>query len=526
MRVMFSVGESSKKVINTLNKSADDVQFFCYPTIKEMIKESTLRQLYFDRIVFSEKILSNPEEELQALNDYIVNYSDSSTVVIIVNADKPGVDKVFLEYFNSPLYTPVLLKKIGVTVLLEVVTSDITELRAKYYTLDVKEVKAEVSSYVSNKEEDVKVTESKPKKGFLGSLFGGKRNDTENPESNLSVPEEKNTPENTGDSVLNSAYDFSDMDEGESVVKDSEVKEEGNSPQEDFVEKDDIISEDSSLNANSNFEGQEDENNIDDLDDLSLGEYGSAHSDTDFFDEETEKELEELISSTEGENVKEAEEVPGIVEEKAVVEEVNSVNIPKEGKVLLVTGENGVGVTSYIVDTSVGLVNEGKSVLIVDLDEDNNGVLSYINTEKFYTNKCSLGIVNKEFYEEDGVHVVSNGYGSRVDISDLLNLLNSAFCRKYDKIFLDCPLGFLKKFKSENLEDFCSDITLIAGGNIGSMISTSLGITCDDISLKNKEFLAKGRVVIVNNSKYFDEDLEKVKELGYFPYGCWLNNIE
>ena len=136
MVVSFSVGsaEKNKKIINTLKKQADNVNFYSYSTIQELIKEASTRHLEFKRVIFSTAILNDVQEDLNALNDFIKNYSTSTEVVMILS--EPGEDEIFNSIFNSPMYTPVILPKATARNVLDLVRNDIMELKTKYYTFD------------------------------------------------------------------------------------------------------------------------------------------------------------------------------------------------------------------------------------------------------------------------------------------------------------------------------------------------------------------------------------------------------
>lgn len=52
MIVAFSIGDKSQVVINTLKKSADDIDFYTYINIQEMIRESMLRHISLTELYF------------------------------------------------------------------------------------------------------------------------------------------------------------------------------------------------------------------------------------------------------------------------------------------------------------------------------------------------------------------------------------------------------------------------------------------------------------------------------------------
>lgn len=133
MRVAFSAGKNSGALIENIRKHHDDIEFYSYSNVKALIKESKLRHVFFDRIIFIEKLLKHPEEDLRALNDYIVENSDSSTVILIVKDVNSEASQCFERVFNSPLYTRVVLDKATSTILCDLVADNIVDIREKYF---------------------------------------------------------------------------------------------------------------------------------------------------------------------------------------------------------------------------------------------------------------------------------------------------------------------------------------------------------------------------------------------------------
>ena len=103
MKICFSVGPNSKGVCNTLKKTADNIDFYYYSSIQELVKESNIRHLYFDRIVFTPKILGDIESDFRVLNDYIRMSSDSTEIVYLLNSKHSDGLEAFNSIFNSPL---------------------------------------------------------------------------------------------------------------------------------------------------------------------------------------------------------------------------------------------------------------------------------------------------------------------------------------------------------------------------------------------------------------------------------------
>lgn len=528
MKVSFSFGKkSTTTLINTLKKMADNIEFYPYNTIGELVKESQLRKLFFDRIVFSEKILSNPKKELTVLNDYIKNYSDSTEIVMVANPKGSKATSAFVEIFDSPMYTPVILEKPTPTSLLELVKGDILELKTKYFVLDVKK---------STKPED-----TSKKKGIFGGFKSTKNEEVgksvQNVEDGNPIPNTGESPSSSNeDNMSGSNLEPSAMGGGTGVDVQNVLNYNGFGF--GFSENVSGIGKSETVDS-SNFK--------DDFEDdgLSLGDLGSQHSDTGFLDEDGEEELEAFAKSRDTQPVQEDfveeytdsdEDAPD--ESYEDYEEQESYDEPIEEdsheleveqpmcntKIFILIGERGTGVTQTVVDKSVKLAERGTKVLVLDLDVKTNGLLSFIDTNKFYKMKCQNGIVNQIVYSEDGVDMVSSGYGGSLSEAWVRSLLDGVG-RKYTNILVDCPIESLKYIPMSVLQK--SNLCIMVNGERDSLISTSLALTDrNNLSLEAERCIMENcSVKVVGNSSYLEEDLNYLRSTCFFPNGSWLNNI-
>lgn len=514
MQVAFSAGTKSEGIINSLKKTADNIEFFSYNTIQDMIKDSKLRHISFKRIVFTVSILKDIRGDLLELNDFIKNDSSSSEIVMIVNkSTNKGEDQVFVDIFNSPMYTPVLLGKATPTILLEIVRNDIMELKAKYYVVNERESKAVVLG--SNQEGRSKESNENP--SILGGFFGSK----------------KQTDPQIGNSSTNSEMLEHTMN-GRSIVQNINNKETdgnifedtSNSMNYEWNNKNsengrDIDSNISDSVPSSVGSSENDCNNFDyesEEDLLSIGDFGSQHSDTGYLDEDGIDELEEFAKSQ-------------IVEEKSAPIPEGNVHVNEDkgktpsAKISILSGCNSLGVTQLVVDKASALVSKGYRVLIVDCDYISNGLLSYIDTDAFYGGNYQNGIVKKRVYVEDNIGVVSNGYGYRVSGEDLYSLLTSYNVSEYDYILIDCPIDCISILSLDVL-NLCS-FTIVTSGERSGMVYTSLALTNRDyISVFVERYImSKCLVKVVNKTEYTQEDLEYMKNTCVFPNGSWLDKI-
>lgn len=544
MRVCFSVGPKSPQLINILSKSADNVEFSTYTNVADMIKESTMRHIFFDRIVISENILRNTESDLQALNNYITEFSDNTKIVFVCQGNTSGNSEIFNSFFNSPLYTPVLVDSVTTTKLLEFVKSDITELKAKYYSLDVRAPKSVVSKY-SEEEKNIKPNGGTKveKKGFFKSLFGGKKNDSSKIENQNSIKEDS-TNEGKGTKTVSQNSDEKGSPNTISDVAIGTVVGAGVSTLKNGIDGNMNFNSSSPVSVGAPNFNDEISYNDSEEDNLGLGDLGEQHIDTGFLDDDAESEIEEALryleNSNNSESIRDEENAPIIESFKEVIETKTPSKIspviekplPSRGsngkvsKYRLVIGERGVGVTSYIIDSSVKNANKGKRVLILDLDYKKNGVLSYIDTNAFFSRECNSGINNIRVYNEDGVDVLSNGYGVGVSYNSIRNLLSSGVLGNYDIVFIDCPLDCIDCL-SEDLVSLCMTMIKV-GGNKGSLLSTIDSLTNRVyISPKVEDLLFKNsKLDIVNKTEYYAEDIHFVKNTCFFGRGDWSSKID
>ena len=509
MIVSFSVGDKSKKVINTLKKTADNVDFYSSNSIQDLIKEAKLRHISFKRIIFSTTILKNVEKDLKELNDFIKNFSSSTEVVMIIMGSDTGSDKIFNSIFNSPMYTPVILPKATSKNLLELVLSDILEIKTRYYVLDAKDSKREE-------------TKSQPK--------------TEE-ENNSNLNSFEGTSKD-GVPMVNLNQDFSNGPASVFTGFGGESGINATIPKNNTLDIPPLNFDGSSTEGNENLSGADSE---DDDSDLSIGDFGSQHSDTGYLDE-SDEDYQEFVKSVE-KNERIDDEVskqpraevitpqPRVVEtRKPELEKRNSV-APKQSRKVekrnidLVISVRGHGSTQDIIDESVKIVNEdGAKVLIIDLDNEENGILSFIDTDKFYREGNNSGISKQRVYEEDGVYIMSNGYGSPVTSRDVQRLINFRVLNQFDMIYIDCPANSLSVL-SKDIIDVCN-ILIISKGDLSQLVATSLALTDRSVVSLEVERGIMNSCVVEIDGDCNKEDVDYIKNTFVFANGNWLNRLD
>lgn len=548
MEVAFSIGPKSLAVINRLKTLADNISFHTYPDIRSMVKEAMLRHISFDRIVFSTVLLQDQngnlsvedvEGDLRELNEFIKNYSDNTSIVLITNqgTKELEVTEIFKSMFNSPMYTPVIMSKTTPKNLLEIVTEDITTLKTKYYVLDVDKDKTIVSSNESvEKKNETETTKSsiekKKKSGFFSGLMGGKK---KSPDVSTPVQEVKQEAEDVVNKVEEASEISTDFSAGPKSVFTGfggEGSSNSNSESNNFTKNIfDSQNSSSSDGMESSTTGFSDPTGEDDM--LSLGEMGEQHTDTGFLDEEEEEndeELQEYIRNQHHTLEEDKSEEPVSVRQEPVYTppiKAEKEEPKKDTNIDMVLGMHGSGSTSAVVNEAMDLYqSKGAKVLIIDLDYRENGLLSFINVEDFYNKGYSRGISRRRIYNEDGIGILSNGYGTVITSSELLTLLRSGIIRKFDEVLIDCPIECLNIVTKDILK-LCN-ILVFTNIDRSDLLSTSLGLTDrSTVSLDVERFIMKTCIVDCPEGKSLsEEDIDYIRDNCLFANGCWLDNYE
>lgn len=325
MMVAFCAGSSSSRVIEKLSSVVDNVTFRTYDNMEELVTEAILRHIDFERIVFTSKFLSNPEDDLRKLQEFLTEYSNNTELAMLEMSEESGSEKekLFNSFFSSPMYTVVKVKQgsMSIPFLTELVKTDIPTLKVTYggdVHVNDSVVVAKSADEQVKKEDAKKSVVSAPKKkkvGLFGKLFGGKPEELEENESSTDSTEE--VPEPTGniaESDMNAEPEISSLNQSvvdgvvgnvaENVIG-AEMNFEENSRVEDVVP---VVG---GLVGGSveNFSPEDDELG------LSIGDYGAAHSDTSFLDDSDEEELENYSSNREEDNNSARENVVSPVED-------------------------------------------------------------------------------------------------------------------------------------------------------------------------------------------------------------------
>jgi len=270
---------------------------------------------------------------------------------------------------------------------------------------------------------------------------------------------------------------------------------------------------------NSFSEQSEDLSNVtDEEDDMSIGDYGSLHSDTTDLDDDAEEELKKFAEQKENSAKKQDRE------EKPILQEIKP---KKKTNVIYYIGNRGMGISQLIVDDAGMLVHEqNKKVLILDLNQIDHSVLSFLeDTEKFYQQGNSMGISKHRVYLEDGIGIISNGYGMPLQKSEVKNLMKSNIVDKYDFIIVDCPTDSLNLLDIDLING--STIRLMTNNDRSDLFALSLAITNRNlVTLEVEKYIMNNcNIKVVDNKIIREEDIIYLKDKCLFANGCWLDKI-
>lgn len=545
MKVSFSTGPQDKQITKNLGQSLDNIDFYSYESIGDLISESTLRKIFFDRIVLSEKLLQNPEEDLLELNNYLSQYSSNTTVVYLCKKSETSTEDLFTRIFNSPLYTPVMVGKVSTATLEKFVVDDIASLKAQFYSLDVQEVQGVTYKQQSGSpkvDKKVEQVNKEQKKSFLGKLFGKKEN----------IPPKTQTTNIPAESVLNA------MKESRSVANNLEESAIANgvetlAQEVSSIAKDELENLDMTENRNSaNYSrssseplrmvSDDDYPESEDLE-LGLGDLGAQHPDTGFLDEEELAELEQgktpestysntmeepcvdigaiqTLVQEHAETVLEDEEVPTISDSVKGMMHSSAIKDVLEGyKIRTYVGDN---IGDYVYNIAKSEYSKGNSVLVVDLDYISCSLLNNFNVLEFFATGCECGLQKLKVFNDEGIDILCNGFGTKTVENDLYGLISTYFTDKYDVVLVNCPRYALKDIDSKFADENDVGIAMFTN-SVNDFVHLLCMLTSRVfISTELEDSLFDNSRIVLNGRK---TDLPDVLKKCVFARGNWATKI-
>lgn len=502
MEVALCVGPRSNDVIRSVKAKLDNVNFNSFNNVNDFINLSQLQRLYFQRIVFGTKYImnnDNPREEFQLLYQYLSKNSNS-TIVIYVVSNKSDIDKaeIFKSIFIGPNYGVVYIPKPQTVNMSECCSKSVAELNAIYPI---------PGKGGNDKKKVAKSRKDKAKPGMAEEVGeSGKTVEESSPQINFNDVTAMGSDNSGFMNIGNLSGDgnnnnFNLSNDGSSLYGNSQVQD-------------------------NNFES----NSLDD--DLSLGDFGSKHSDSGLLDDDEEEEIRQLLISN-GTNANEesgnnqdqyednySEPDEEVVSEPAPIKKkkrkTGAEGIFTSGKINIITGPRGSGTTGYIVSVAKKMVSKGYSVVIVNLNPMCDIISFFNNIGDFYDNVGSDGINRLKIYSEDNIDVLSNGYYEKINIS-LERVFNQL--RDYDFVLVDCPLENLKSFPDTLLNR--SNIIVGCIADLSSLIeTTNLIFNREYVSLAQEICICKNGKIA--NTHIKESDKEYIRNNFFFPNGCWI----
>ena len=162
------LSDKANAIIQAVKKSNDSLDLVGGTDLVSFLTETKERNEFFERILVIDTAVTkgNEHDDFLFLKQYIEKYAPSMEVVLGIPRDRGSqLADLFLSEFSAPMYTVAYLpKQTSIQILKDLVTLPVLELKAKYFSLDSADVKA---NEAKKKEKPAK------KGGFFSKLFGG-----------------------------------------------------------------------------------------------------------------------------------------------------------------------------------------------------------------------------------------------------------------------------------------------------------------------------------------------------------------
>lgn len=517
-RILIRIGNNDDRIIDALIREIDNIELSSYPTVDEFLAKTEQQQIVWKRLCVSRDFFGSSDEEVKAnmekLNSYVKGKASNTTIVYLVNGQEKenalkDIDD-FNSVFHSPMYTPfIAMPGSNIVDITAMVKEDLPIIKAAYYTTILEEQfnKTTVAEKFGFANLGQKI------KGVTGSSKDGEFKTETNSEE--VIDESSESPLNNGE--VTSDWDLDDFEnfgesgenfDGSEWSSPESVSDDNSS--EKITSWEDLTSEsenDEVSEGVSETDGVEDSDN-----DFNLSGFGNMHADTSFLGED-----EEVESLEEFENGSQEQGTDYPIRDVNVTsfEDLNGTLV--NSKVEIYVGIRGTGVTSFLVGEALDLVSQGSNVLIVDLDYDTHGVLSYVDLSAFNNREGKI-------YREDGVNILSVGFGSdeRISVKATIEKIS----QRFDRVFVDCPIEFVSEL--EDTLGSC-EIFLCCADNIGALMTTQAMLENRKyVPVKVEKHLCKGKGMLFSTGVEtdFKEDNIKANRDWSLPYGNWIRNLE
>ena len=578
MKVMLSCGTNSEKIIKETSKSLDNVDFIYFASVDEFIHQSRLRHLAFDRLIFTNKFASS-DEDMSKLCDFVRNEQSGVTVVMILSKTQANLEVIFKTYFDSPMYTLMYIDRPTAKCMVDAVKLPIVDLSARYYLLDKpKENGGKNSKFglfkggKKNKNQNPQTGKNPEDSSITTPNWGenGANNSGDATEENSGLTGETDGVDGGNSENLdngdteNTSFGFDGFSpDGDGMGESNNFDSNGN-------DMDLSIGDYGMMHSDSGFVGddelseleeyarnRESGNTVEDGNSVAgvsgvgvdgkvaapmgIGVDGRVGTDTTptrvkasryAFDDGEDNGTSSYARDDEySESVDEGNSGIDEISENGYAQgdqmsigtgvdrnpqEVNSV---EETQVVVCTGLRGSDVTSSIVQTATDDVSRGLKVLIVDLDIKANGILGFITDVRDFYSKAVRGLSSLNVYTDDGIDIISNGYGEDVTLGDVAKLEKSSIFNNYDRVYIDCPLDCLQVIPDRVFKACYIDLYVVA--DISKYIETSIAFEDRDcVSLQKELHIIDNRELVCEQIS--DEDKAYLNDIMLFPYGTWV----
>lgn len=513
-RILIRIGNNDDRIIDALIREIDNIELSSYPTVDEFLAKTEQQQFVWKRLCVSRDFFGSSDEEVKAnmekLNSYVKGKASNTTIVYLVNGQEKenalkDIDD-FNSVFHSPMYTPfIAMPGSNIVDITAMVKEDLPIIKAAYYTTIL--------------EEQFNKTTVAEKLGFanlgqkLKTVTGSSKDGEFKTETNSEdvIDESSESPINSGE--VDSAWDSDDFENFGESGENSDGSEWSSPESVSDGDSSENITSWEDLTSESENDGVSESGDVEDSDDdFNLSGFGNMHADTGFLGEDEEVEsLEEFAN----ENQEQGTNYP--IGDMNITSFEDLGGTPGNSKVEIYVGIRGTGVTSFLVGEALDLVSQGSNVLIVDLDYDTHGVLSYVDLSAFNNREGKI-------YREDGVNILSVGFGSdeRISVKAIIEKIS----QRFDKVFVDCPIEFVSEL--EDTLGSC-EIFLCCADNIGALMTTQAMLENRKyVPVKVEKHLCKGKGMLFSTGAEtdFKEDIIKANRDWSLPYGNWIRNLE
>lgn len=557
--VALAWGPKNPAVVKALQPQVDSVSLMGYMSVGEMISEFNSKKIFPKRIIVSAKTFQDADAELEELYRYVLDSNPGVKVVLICDLlNQDGSDAKFMAKFKTSSCTPVLAEKIGVPELVFLTMQPVPDIRARYYKKeDIVVPELSAGFALAEEERQAPPQEAAPAKKKKKGLFGfGRGKD---------IPEIAVPADNTAETVnsLSSAMNVEAMNS--LLIPHSPIPAVGG-----LVGGYGDASVSASLAGIRPVGAAEEETDFT-FDELLGGGFSEGFSETGLLEEEPEEEyIEEAPQQAQEWVQQEWVEPEAVVEEEPnpfgepvlgfelpyagdvsndgfKIEEFSDggevyqeqgqytpdvgvgagggyFTVPTARKVVVVTGDNSVGVTSQCSMMAVESNESGHRTLVVELDELRHGFLTNLGFSDIANTIWGDNIQTGRVVDSEGISILSNGYNTGITEDDYEAILSGEHFHGYNKVIIDCPIRNLGKLKA--LLPTSEVVVLVAGSYMGL---TNLARCMEDRNLIDDDLMETlsevGKFSAQNCANGFENDLSEFSASHISDRFDWLKEV-